>query len=73
MKLGLSALKGEKGPAYDRIVFNAALIDHLLSSEGAEDPKLAIERAKEAVDSGEAFKRLEKYVERSNDFVRRLN
>ncbi|KAH9325744.1 hypothetical protein KI387_005922, partial [Taxus chinensis] len=30
IELGLSALRGEKGPAYDRILLNAAVADHLL-------------------------------------------
>ncbi|KAH7298743.1 hypothetical protein KP509_25G057500 [Ceratopteris richardii] len=62
VQLGLAALRGEKGPAYDRIVFNAAVVDHLLGCEGASDLMACIERAKEAVDSGRALERLMNYV-----------
>lgn len=37
IELGLAALRGEKGPAYDRIVLNAGIVDHLLGCDGAED------------------------------------
>eukprot|EP00897_Mesotaenium_endlicherianum_P007541 jgi/Mesen1/6815/ME000035S06197 len=65
LELGLAALRGEKGPAYDRIIFNAAMHDHLLGCEGAADPQAAIARAREAVDSGRALKHLEAYIQRS--------
>ncbi|MBA0828703.1 hypothetical protein Goarm_013346, partial [Gossypium armourianum] len=51
IELGLAALRGEKGPAYDQIVLNAGIVDHLLGCDGAEDVSLALERAKEAIDS----------------------
>ncbi|GMI75023.1 hypothetical protein like AT1G70570 [Hibiscus trionum] len=51
IELGLAALRGEKGPTYDRIVLNAGIVDHLLGCDGAEDVSLALERAKEAIDS----------------------
>jgi anthranilate phosphoribosyltransferase len=63
LELGLAALRGEKGPAYDRIVLNAAVADHLLGCDGAEDPIAAAERAKEAIDSGKALNALLKYIE----------
>lgn len=63
LELGLVALRGEKGPAYDRIVLNAAVADHLLGCNGAEDPIAAAERAKEAIDSGKALNALLKYIE----------
>ncbi|KFK41469.1 hypothetical protein AALP_AA2G134800 [Arabis alpina] len=63
IELGLSALSGEKGAAYDRIVLNAGIVDHLLGCEGAEDVAIAIERAKEAIDSGKALKKLLNYIE----------
>ncbi|MCO5610649.1 hypothetical protein L7F22_064888 [Adiantum nelumboides] len=66
VELGLSALKGEKGPAYDRIILNAAIADHLLGCRGASDILEAIERAKEAVDSGRALTRLMNYVQSSH-------
>ncbi|CAE5963699.1 unnamed protein product [Arabidopsis arenosa] len=63
IELGLAALRGEKGAAYDRIVLNAGIVDHLLGSEGAEDVAVAMERAKEAIDSGKALKKLLNYIE----------
>lgn len=38
-------------------------MDHLLGSEGAEDVTVAMERAKEAIDSGKALKKLLNYIE----------
>lgn len=64
--MGLSALHGEKGPAYDRIVLNAGMVDHLLGCDGAEDVTSALERAREAIDSGRALDRLLKYIRISN-------
>ncbi|KAE8716559.1 phosphoribosylglycinamide formyltransferase [Hibiscus syriacus] len=66
IELGLAALQGEKGPAYDRIVLNAGIVDHLLGCDGAEDVSLALERAKEAIDSGKALKKLLNYIKMSN-------
>ncbi|CAM8878514.1 unnamed protein product [Rhodiola kirilowii] len=66
IELGLSALQGEKGPAYDRIVLNAGLVDHLLGSKGAEDIPTALNRAREAIDSGNALKRLLNYIKASH-------
>ncbi|KAG7586572.1 Glycosyl transferase family 3 N-terminal domain superfamily [Arabidopsis thaliana x Arabidopsis arenosa] len=63
IELGLAALRGEKGAAYDRIVLNAGIVDHLLGGEGAEDVAVAMERAKEAIDSGKALKKLLNYIE----------
>ncbi|XP_024387139.1 uncharacterized protein [Physcomitrium patens] len=65
VELGMAALRGEKGPAYDRIVLNAAVADHLLGCEGAESPLDAIERAKEAIDSGRALNAILHYIDRS--------
>ncbi|KAJ3683159.1 hypothetical protein LUZ60_013386 [Juncus effusus] len=62
IELGLAALGGERGPAYDRIVLNAGMIDHLLGCAGAEDVTSALDRAREAVDSGEALKRLMNFI-----------
>ncbi|CAH9091312.1 unnamed protein product [Cuscuta europaea] len=66
IELGLAALQGEKGPAYDRIVLNAGMVDHLLGCEGAEDVPIALARAREAIDSGNALQRLLQYVRISN-------
>ncbi|KAK3416756.1 hypothetical protein EUGRSUZ_H02516 [Eucalyptus grandis] len=66
IELGLAALRGEKGPAYDRIVLNAGMVDHLLGCEGAEDISVALERAREAIDSGKALKKLLNYIKISH-------
>ncbi|KAL2343071.1 hypothetical protein Fmac_004356 [Flemingia macrophylla] len=66
IELGLSALCGEKGPAYDRIVLNAGVVDHLLGIDGAEDISVALDRAREAIDSGNALKRLLNYIKVSH-------
>ena len=63
IELGLAALRGGKGAAYDRIVLNAGIVDHLLGCDGAEDVVVAMERAKEAIDSGKALKKLLNYIE----------
>jgi len=65
VELGMAALRGEEGPAYDRIVLNAAVADHLLGCEGAESPFIAVERAKEAIDSGRALNAMLNYIDRS--------
>ncbi|KAJ0962533.1 hypothetical protein J5N97_027655 [Dioscorea zingiberensis] len=64
--LGLAALGGEKGPAYDRIVLNAGMVDHLLGCSGADDIQSALERAREAIDSGAALNRLMNYIKISH-------
>lgn len=69
IELGLAALRGEKGPAYDRLVLNAGMIDHLLGSDGAEDISSALERAREAIDSGKALNRLLGYINKSKNVV----
>ncbi|KAG8383227.1 hypothetical protein BUALT_Bualt05G0162500 [Buddleja alternifolia] len=66
IELGLAALRGEKGPAYDRIVLNAGMVDHLLGCDGAEDICSAMDRAREAIDSGRALDRLLSYIKMSN-------
>ncbi|XP_024536819.1 uncharacterized protein LOC9646225 [Selaginella moellendorffii] len=66
---GLTALRGVKGAAYDRIVFNAAMVDNLLGCSGVSDPFAAIERAREAIDSGKALKLLMRYVSSSSKCV----
>lgn len=62
IELGLAALRGEKGPAYDRIVLNAGVVDHLLGCDGAEDISSALDRAREAIDSGRALEKLLNYI-----------
>ncbi|GAB4829222.1 hypothetical protein Ancab_018888 [Ancistrocladus abbreviatus] len=66
IELGLAALRGEKGPAYDRIVLNAGIIDHLLGCDGAEDVSTALDRAREAIDSGKALERILNYIKISH-------
>ncbi|XP_074317520.1 uncharacterized protein LOC141653592 [Silene latifolia] len=66
IKLGISALQGEKGPAYDRIVLNAGMVDHLLGCDGAEDISSALDRAREAIDSGQALNRFLNYIKISH-------
>ncbi|XP_038703613.1 anthranilate phosphoribosyltransferase isoform X1 [Tripterygium wilfordii] len=66
IELGLAALSGQKGPAYDRIVLNAGMVDHLLGCDGAQDAVVALERAREAIDSGKALKRLLNYIKVSH-------
>ncbi|XP_073290622.1 uncharacterized protein [Primulina huaijiensis] len=68
--LGLAALRGEKGPAYDRIVLNAGMVDHLLGCDGAQDISSALDRAREAVDSGKALDRLLNYIKKSNQVMK---
>ncbi|XP_065873704.1 uncharacterized protein [Euphorbia lathyris] len=60
--LGLAALDGERGPAYDRIVLNAGMVDHLVGCDDAEDVSCALDRAREAIDSGRALKKLLNYI-----------
>ncbi|KVI05700.1 Glycosyl transferase, family 3 [Cynara cardunculus var. scolymus] len=62
IELGLAALHGEKGPAYDRIVLNAGMADHLLGCKGAQDVSTALDRARDAIDSGNALNRLMNYI-----------
>ncbi|GLT86495.1 hypothetical protein SLE2022_377930 [Rubroshorea leprosula] len=66
IELGLAALHGQKGPAYDRIVLNAGIADHLLGCEGAEDVSSAFDRAREAIDSGKALKKVFSYLKISH-------
>jgi anthranilate phosphoribosyltransferase len=66
LELGLAALGGQKGAAYDRIVLNAAMADHLLGCSGAEDINAALDRAREAIDSGNALRRLVSYIKISH-------
>ncbi|XP_058091929.1 uncharacterized protein LOC131237896 [Magnolia sinica] len=69
IELGLSALRGERGPAYDRIVLNAGMVDHLLGCSGAEDVISALDRAREAIDSGKALNRLMNYIKNSHKVI----
>lgn len=66
IELGLAALRGERGPAYDRIVLNAGMVDHLLGCDGAQDITTALDRAREAIDSGKALNHLLNYIKISH-------
>lgn len=66
IELGLAALRGEKGPAYDRIILNAGMVDHLLGCDGAQEMSTALDRAREAIDSGKALNRLLNYIKISH-------
>ena len=61
--LGVAALKGEQGPVYDRIAFNAGLTDYYLGLSMSAEEGLA--EAREAMDSGRALAHLERYISRS--------
>ncbi|KAF7124303.1 hypothetical protein RHSIM_Rhsim12G0041200 [Rhododendron simsii] len=61
-ELGLEALHGQKGPAYDQIILNAGMVDHMLGCDGAQDVSLAMDRAREAIDSGKALTKLLNYI-----------
>ena len=62
--LGLSALAGEKGPIYDRLVLNSALTDHLLGF--AADPHQALAESRHSVDSGLALAHLQSYISQNS-------
>ncbi|KAL8253593.1 hypothetical protein R6Q59_031814 [Mikania micrantha] len=66
IELGLAALQGEKGPAYDRIVLNAGMTNPLLGCTGAEDVATALDRARDTIDSGAALNRLLNYLKMSH-------
>ena len=63
-RAGFAALSGKKGWIYDQIVLNAAAKDNLLGFDS--DPSTAIERARDAIDSGSALTHLKAYVDASN-------
>lgn len=58
------ALSGEHGAPRDIVLLNSALA--LMASDKAEDPLLAVEIAKEAIDSGKALSKLEELKKRTN-------
>ena len=61
---GMKALSGQKGQIYDRLVLNTAMTDYLLGF--CLDPYEAIERTKEAIDSGRALAHLKTYIAKSH-------
>ncbi|MBI1929063.1 hypothetical protein HYR99_33060 [Candidatus Poribacteria bacterium] len=60
---GMAALSGEKGHVYDRVVLNTAITDYLLGL--CPDAHEAIERTKDAIDSGRALAHLKAYIAKS--------
>ena len=60
---GMAALSGQKGHIYDRIVLSTAVTDHLLGL--SPDSNEAIQRTKEAIDSGQALAHLKAYIAKS--------
>jgi anthranilate phosphoribosyltransferase len=60
---GVTALSGDRGHVYDRIVLNAAAADHLLGLE--PDRETAVRRARDAIDSGKALSHLTAYITRA--------
>ncbi len=60
---GVAALSGEKGHIYDRILLNAAMVDHLLGI--CPEPDEAFARARSVMDDGSALKHLQAYVANS--------
>ena len=63
-EVGMGALSGQKGQIYDRLVLNTAVTDYLLGL--CPDPREAIERTREAIDSGRAVSHLKAYLARSH-------
>ncbi len=61
--VGMEALSGQKGQIYDRLVLNTAMTDYLLGI--CSDPHEALERTKEAIDSGRALAHLKTYIAKS--------
>jgi len=66
-QLGWEALCGQRGPAFDSIVLNVGMTDHLLGL--CPDPGQALEEARVAIDSGAALGRLRVYIEKSRRLV----
>ncbi|MFC1512654.1 bifunctional anthranilate synthase component II/anthranilate phosphoribosyltransferase [bacterium] len=60
----IKILKGEKGPKADIVILNAAAA--LIASGAAQDMKQGIEKAKESINSGKAYKKLQKLIEYTN-------
>ena len=61
---GMEALSGQKGPIYDRLVLNTAMTDYLLGL--CPNSREAIERTREAIDSGRALAHLKAYIAKSH-------
>ena len=63
-ELGIAALSGEKGPIYDRILLNTAMVDYLLGI--CPEPEEALARTQAVMDNGQALARLRAYIAVSN-------
>ena len=63
-RIGFSVLEGEEGPHRDIVLLNATF--GILASGKTEDRKVALEMAKESIDSGRAKRKLEEFIDLSN-------
>jgi anthranilate phosphoribosyltransferase len=63
-RMGFGVLEGEEGPHRDIVLLNSAF--GILASGLTDDPKTALQMAKESIDSGSAKKKLEQFIELSN-------
>jgi anthranilate phosphoribosyltransferase len=63
VRMGLSVLEGEEGPPRDMVLMNSALA--IAVSGKAEDLRVALEMARESIDSGRAKRKLEEFVDLS--------
>ncbi len=63
-RMGFSVLEGEEGPHRDIVLLNATF--GILASGKTDDRKIALEMAKESIDSGSAKRKLEEFIELSN-------
>ncbi|WP_170144805.1 anthranilate phosphoribosyltransferase [Hydrogenivirga caldilitoris] len=63
-RVGFSVLEGEEGPHRDIVLLNATF--GILASGKVEDRKVALEMARESIDSGKAKRKLEEFIELSN-------
>lgn len=61
---GVAALSGEKGPIYDRILLNTAMVDYLLGI--CQVPEDALARTQAVMDNGSALQHLQAYVAESH-------
>ncbi len=63
-EITLQVLRGQKGPRRDIVLMNAAAT--LMVAGRTEEPKEAVRMAEEAIDSGEAMKKLKEIIEATN-------
>ena len=60
---GLQGIQGEQGPKTDIVLLNAGAAIHIAKGCSIEE---GIAIARDAIDSGKAYKQLEKFIELSN-------